>query len=68
MTTHELFKVIVFASHFSFFAITVLLFLLKFHKKDKLKFVMFAITALWIAFGTIDFVLELTGVLSILTS
>jgi hypothetical protein len=67
MTAPDLFKVIVFAAHFSFFALAGLFFLLKFHKKGKLKIVLFSATALWILFGTIAFILELIEVLSILT-
>ena len=60
----DVFKIIVFMSHFFFFGLTVLFFLLKFHKKAKVKYVMFFTGALWIIFGTIDFVLELKSVLS----
>ena len=59
----DIFKIIVFISHFFFFGLTVLLFLLKFHKKEKLKFVFFCVSALWIIFGTIAFVLELLSVI-----
>ena len=64
MNEIDIFKVIVFAMHFFFFGLTVLFFLLKFHKKDKLKLVMFFVGALWIIFGIIDFFLELNAVLS----
>ncbi|MFA6730565.1 MAG: hypothetical protein WC152_00935 [Candidatus Izemoplasmatales bacterium] len=65
MSKIELFKVIIFASHFFFFGLAALFFLLKLHKKDKLKIVMFLAVALWIVFGSIDFLLELKSVLSI---
>ena len=64
MNKIDIFKTIVFVSHFFFFGLTVLSFLLKFHKKDKIKFVMFAVGTLWIIFGIIDFILGLKGVLS----
>jgi hypothetical protein len=58
-----LLKIIVFALHFFFFGLTGVLFLLKFHKKEK-KFVMLTVVILWLVFGTIDFVLELNSVIS----
>lgn len=60
----EIFKAVVFTLHFFFFGLTVLFFLLKFHKKDKIKYIMFAIGFLWIIFGATDFVLELKSVLA----
>jgi len=64
VNTADLFKAMVFALHFFFFGLTVLLFLLKFHQKGNLKFALFSTGALWIVFGCIDFVLELKVVLS----
>jgi len=64
MNEIDVFKVVVFILHFFFFGLTALFFLLKFHKKDKLKFVMFLVGALWIVFGIIDFILELNAVLA----
>lgn len=58
------FKALVFVLHFFTFGLTALFFLLKFHKKNKLKFIMLAVGILWIAFGLIDFILELKDVLS----
>jgi len=59
----DIFKAVVFVSHFFFFALTVLLFFLKFHKKDKIKIIMFLTGAIWIIFGLMDFVIGLIGVL-----
>lgn len=63
----EIFKAVVFALHFFFFGLTVFFYLLKFHKKDKLKFVIIAAAAIWIIFGTIDFVLEFRSVVLMFT-
>ena len=63
----NIFKIIIFTCHFFFFGLTVLFFILKFHKKDKIKFIIFSTGTLWIIFGFIDFILELTSVLSMLT-
>ena len=60
----NVFKIIIFISHFFFFGLTAVFFLLKFHKKVRLKFVMFSAGALWILFGIIDFFLELKSILS----
>jgi len=60
----NIFKAIIFAIHFLFFGLTVLFFILKFHKKDKLKFIMLVVAIIWIIFGFIDFILELSNVLS----
>ncbi len=62
----ELLKAIVFILHFSFFGLTALFFLLKFHKKGRLKYIMLTAGALWILFGTIDFIIGLKNVLSVL--
>jgi hypothetical protein len=59
-------KVIVFVLHFFFFGLTVVFFLLKFHKKEKIKFAMLVMGILWIVFGIIDFVLGLNSVISIM--
>ena len=64
MSEINLFKIVIFATHFFFFGLTALFFILKFHKKGKLKFVMFSTAALWIVFGSMDFVFELKSVLS----
>ena len=64
MNEIDLFKIIVFVSHFFFFGLTALFFFLKYHKKKKLKFVIFSSAALWIVFGCIDFILELRNILS----
>jgi len=66
MNEKDILKVVVFILHFFFFGLTVLFFFLKFHKKNKLKYVIFSIAILWIVFGTIDFLLELKTILSIL--
>jgi len=58
------FKATIFVLHFFFFGLTVLLFLLKFHKRDNLKLVMYIIAALWIVFGSTDFILELKDFIS----
>jgi len=50
--------------HFFFFGLTAAFFLLKLHKKGKLKFVTISAAVLWIAFGIIDFILELKNILS----
>ena len=60
----DIFKIVVFVLHFFFFGLTALFFLLKFHKKGKMKLVLFAVGALWVVFGTIDFVLELKSILA----
>ena len=60
----DIFKAIIFVSHFFFFGLTALFFILKFHKKDKIKFIMFSTGILWIIFGAIDFILELHNILS----
>ncbi len=62
----DLFKAVVFILHFSFFGVTTVFFLFKFHKKDKLKPVMLATAIPWIIFGSIDFFLGLKAVLVIL--
>lgn len=59
----DIFKVIVFILHYFSFALTALFFFLKFHKKDKVKYIMFTTGAMWIIFGTIDFFLELKYVI-----
>jgi len=66
MNEKDILKVVVFILHFFFFGLTVLFFFLKFHKKNKLKYVIFSIAVLWIVFGGIDFLLELKAILSIL--
>jgi len=60
----NIFKAIIFTIHFFFFGLTVLFFILKFHKKDKLKYIIYTVGIIWIIFGFIDFILELINVLS----
>ena len=60
----DMFKAIVFILHFSFFGLTALFFFLKFHKKARMKPLIFAVGALWILFGLIDFCLELRGIMA----
>ncbi|MCL2018482.1 MAG: hypothetical protein FWG70_01875 [Oscillospiraceae bacterium] len=50
-------EAIIFILHYSIFLITVVLFFLKFHKKAKAKYIIYLTAALWIVFGTIDFIL-----------
>jgi hypothetical protein len=57
-------KAIVFVLHFFFFGLTGGFFLLKFHKKKKIKFAMLATGILWVVFGTIDFVFGLNSLIS----
>jgi len=57
-------KTIIFILHFFFFGLTVLAFVLKLHKKDKAKYAMYAISIVWIIFGSIDFILELINIIS----
>ena|GEM_PF-2025933 len=64
MDTTSILKAIVFVCHFFFFVLTAIFFFLKFHKKSKIKFIMFTTGALWIIFGLIDFILGLLNVLS----
>jgi energy-coupling factor transporter transmembrane protein EcfT len=54
-------KAVVFVLHFFFFGLTVLFFLLKFHKRGKIRFVMLPIGILWVVFGLIDFFLGLNN-------
>jgi len=49
------FEAIVFFLHYFIFLLAVIFFLLKFHKKEKLKYIFYISAALWILFGTIDF-------------
>jgi hypothetical protein len=63
ITNMNILKAIIFTCHFFFFGLTVLFFILKFHKKDKLKYIMFSVAIIWIIFGFIDFILELRSVL-----
>ena len=60
----DIFKAVVFALHFFFFGLTVLFFLLKFHKKKKTKPFIIIAGIIWIIFGMTDFILELKSVLS----
>ena len=62
-TEMDVFKIVVFVLHFFFFGLTALLFLLKFHKKGKRRFVIYSAGILWIIFGSIAFVLELKSIL-----
>jgi hypothetical protein len=64
MIKTDLFKVIVFVVHYFSFLLTVLFYVLKFHKKGKLNIAIFSVAALWIVFGGIDFILELKSVLA----
>jgi len=64
MNEIDILKIVVFILHYFFFGLTVFLYLLKFHKKSKLKFVLFSIAVLWIIFGGIDFILKLKEILS----
>ena len=66
MNEKDILKIVVFILHFLFFGLTVLFFFLKFHKKNKLKYIIFSIAILWIVFGGIDFILELKAILSLL--
>ena len=68
MSEKDLLKVVVFILHFFFFGLSVILFFLKFHKKNKLKYVIFSLAVLWIIFGAIDFILQLREIISILSS
>jgi len=60
----DMLKTIVFVPHFFFFGLTALFFFLKFHKKDKIKFIMFSTGILWIIFGIIDFIIGLVNFIS----
>ncbi|MCL2053733.1 MAG: hypothetical protein FWG90_04715 [Oscillospiraceae bacterium] len=51
------FEAIIFILHYSIFALTVVLFLLKFHKKPKMKYVLYLSAVLWLMFGTTDFIM-----------
>ena len=51
------FKSVVFALHFFFFGVAVVLFFLKFHQSKNKKVFLYAAGALWITFGTIDFII-----------
>lgn len=53
------FDAIVFILHYLIFVIALIMFLLKFHKKPKLKYVLYTTALLWIVFGTIDFFINL---------
>ena len=52
-------EAIVFVIHYFVFFLTVVLFLLKFHQKEKMKVLFYATLAIWILFGCIDFILAL---------
>jgi hypothetical protein len=67
MSKTDLFKVMVFVAHYLSFLVAALFYLLKFHKKDKLKIALFSVAALWIVFGSIDFILEFKNVLAMFT-
>jgi hypothetical protein len=60
------FKIIIFVLHFFFFGLTGVFFLLKIRGKDNIKPVMVVTGVLWIVFGFIDFILELSNVISTL--
>jgi len=49
------FEATVFFLHYFIFLLAAICFLLKFHKKDKLKYVLYTFIVFWILFGTIDF-------------
>ena len=53
-----IFEAIVFISHYSFFFLTALFFILKLHKKKKALF--FTTCSLWIVFGFLGFFIELS--------
>ena len=63
MKNNIIIKTIIFICHFFFFGLTVVFFLLKFHKKDgenKAKFIVFLTTGIiWIIFGFTSFFYEL---------
>ena len=63
MSGAVVFRIIVFVSHYFFFGLAALFYLLKFHNKERLKFVIFSAAALWIIFSVIDFIFELKGIL-----
>ena len=53
------FDAIVFILHYGIFALAAIFFFLGFHKRPKLKIVLYLTAALWIIFGIIDFFIGL---------
>jgi len=56
----DIFNAVIFILHYFFFGMTALFFLLKFHKKNKIKYVLLIVVgSLWIILGIIDFLIGL---------
>ena len=60
----NIFEAFVFIAHYLFFAVAVVLFLLKFLDKPKGKYLLYFFAVLWIIFGITDFILGFLRLIS----